>query len=363
MAFSLVKKIHIRKALLVVLCATIFTVLTIGAIKIIKGKASAATEDGEKVTLSYGDAFQYGSDPNTLTFIYTIRNVDDGTIHTAFCGNPHTEPPDDNGVQHSASIVATSSNSLKGVLLAIYAYINMSSSNAARNLIDEMFPASLGISDAIKYGWIHSIVSSYYNGYDDNLNGNAYDEAILNAAKAKIDAAINEDWPVWSEALQYNLYTITQTNRQTILWVERALNPLGSIIITKKDAETHGMVPQGNATFNGLKFIVKKNGVEIDSCVLANGSSSCTISDLEYGEYVVSEAQNINVSYQIVNNSQAVSLDSSTKEIEFENTVNKSSVRVRKKESGTQGNECMTTSGHSFYGITFGLFLNSNSYY
>ena len=354
MVFGLARKVQIRKALVFAFCVAVFAGLTLGIAKIIKEGANAVTGDGGKVTLSVYPPFHYGSHPDTSTYIYKITAVNGGATYDAFCGNPYTPYPEPS-VQHDASVVTVGDNAnLKGILLAIYAYTNRSTSSEARDLISQMFQ---GVSDNDLYGWIYSLVASYYDG-NDNLNGNAADKDRLTRARGAVQNAMGSS--VWISASKYDLYSISQAGRQTIFWIEP--KQLGSIKVTKKDATTNSATPQGNASFNGIKFTAKnKNGQIEKSCTLSNNSNSCTISDLEYGEYTVSESAGNNT-YQVnVNTTETVTVDGGTEEVEFKNEVKKGNITVRKKDAKMQNGECKTTSGHSFNGITFGLYLDKTT--
>ncbi|MBR2543941.1 VaFE repeat-containing surface-anchored protein [Candidatus Saccharibacteria bacterium] len=347
MVFGLARKVQIRKALVFAFCVAIFAGLTLSIVKIVKEGANAA-EGNVSVVYDSQKVIPYGTGGSS-TYIFSI---DSNTgRHLGFCGDPGDRPPSGG----TAVPVSASDDRTKRILLATYAYIDHG------GLIRRMLPSVSADDVNTQYGWLHSVVAYFHtNGTNDGINNDA-DRAILNNAIAVINNEIATNGQAWVDAQKYNLYSVGgEPGFQTMYWIEP--KPLGSIKITKKDATTNSATPQGNASFNGIKFTAKnKNGQIEKSCTLSNNSNSCTISDLEYGEYTVSESAGNNT-YQVnVNTTETVTVDGGTEDVEFKNEVKKGNITVRKKDAKMQNGECKTTSGHSFNGITFGLYLDKTT--
>lgn len=349
MVFGLARKVQIRKALVFAFCVAVFAGLTLSIVKIVKEGANAA-EGNVSVVYDSQKVIPYGTGGSS-TYIFSI---DSNTgRHLGFCGDPGDRPPSGG----TAVPVSASDDRTKRILLATYAYIDHG------GLIRRMLPSVSTDDVNTQYGWLHSVVAYFHtNGTNDGINNDA-DRAILNNAIAVINNEIATNGQAWVDAQKYNLYSVGgEPGFQTMYWIEP--KPLGSIKVTKKDAATENDTPQGNATFEGIKFTAKKGQIE-KSCTLSGNHSSCTISDLEFGEYTVSEEQGTNKSYTVnVSTTQTVVINNSTlKAVEFKNEVKKGNITVHKKDAKMQNGECKTSSGHSFEGITFGLYLSSGNSY
>lgn len=356
MVFGLARKVYIRKTLIVACCAAIVAVLTLGIAKIIKKGVNAA-EGNVSVVYDGNKVIPYGTGGSS-TYIFSI-DANTGR-HLGFCGDPGDTPPSGG----TAVLVDTSGDQAKRILLAAYAYIDHS------GLIMRMLP-NVDVDDVeTQYGWLHSIIAYFHtNGSNDGVHNGA-DRAVLNNAISVLENEIRTNGQAWVNAQSYNLYSVSGgPGFQTMYWIEpKPEEPRGSIIVTKKDATTHSTTPQGNASFNGIKFIVKQGQTEKGSCTLAGDSATCTIENLEYGEYTVWEANGVNgqathPSYEInVETSKPATVNSNTPTtVVFEDEVRKGSVTVRKKDAKMQDGECKTTSGHSFNGITFSIYLSSGN--
>lgn len=354
MVFGLARKVQIRKALVFAFCVAVFAGLTLSIAKIVKEGVNAA-EGNVSVAYDLSKPIPYGTS-GASAIIYTIKAGSKEFL--GFCGNYGMVPPP-SGTDLPASQLNVDNEINKRILLAVYAYVGLDKEPrdpAAVSLIQNMFPNI--VIDSPIYGWLHSVISSYYYGVS-GLSGN--DVNTLTHAKEVLESEIAHNGAAWTMAQNYNLYSMGGNGVQTIFWIEP--KPLGSIKVTKKDATTENDTPQGNASFDGITFIAKQDGAEKGRCTLSGNHSSCTISDLELGRYTVSEEQGTNKSYTVnVSTTQTVVIDDSTsKAVEFKNEVKKGNITVRKKDAKMQNGECKTTSGHSFNGITFGLYLDKTT--
>lgn len=339
----LLDRSHIIKRLSVIaVMATAIFGAIIGVTQNSKKEADAITQNGADVTVIQGQEIAYG----WTTHKYSIQSG--SSTYLGFCANPTKQSP-----TSDQTAILISSNARKYQKIKLAAYIYSVSNDTTNAILDKWFQP---IPDTnLRYAFIHAIIGLLNDGTELALPMH-WAETV----SVELDEFIDGNSAVWQQASRYQLYELDLTdhpNLQNIMWIEP--KPFGSIKVTKKDATTRNAAPQGNASFNGIKFTAKsKNGQIEKSCTL-NNSNSCTISDLEYGVYTVSESAGNNT-YQ-VNVTKTVTVDESTEEVEFENQVKKGSIKVRKKDSKMQGGECKTTSGHSFNGITFGLYLDKTT--
>ena len=332
-----------RLSVIVVMATTIFGAI-IGVTQNSKKEAGAITQNGANVTVSPGaELYNYG---DWETHKYSIQSG--ATTFVGFCANPTKRT---SAGSYPADLIDSSAEKYKKIQLAIYIYTVR---NEYTSPIMEDWFQSIS-NENTRYAYIHGIVGYLNDGTTLGLSSEQI--GWLENINQQLRNRIGENAEVWQQASRYQLYglTLSSSNLQNIMWIEP--KPFGSIKVTKKDATTKSATPQGNASFNGIKFTAKKGQIE-KSCTL-NNSSSCTISDLEYGVYTVSESAGNNT-YQ-VNVTKTVTVDESTEEVEFENQVKKGSIKVRKKDSKMQNGVCKTTSGHSFNGITFGLYLDKST--
>lgn len=315
--------------------------------------ADAATQNGAIVTVTPGVSYRYGG---WETHKYAIGSG--SSNYVGFCVNPTKST---SAGQYPAVLIANNSEVYQKIKLAIYIYTVRN--GVTQPIINDWFQTLT--DEGLRYAYVHAIVG-YLN--DGSTNGLSSQQVQwLQTVSQRLHEFIAGQAEVWKQASNYQLYglNLTNPNLQNIMWIEmKPQEPRGSIVVAKKDAETHKAAPQGGASFDGITFIVKQGQTEKGRCALSNGKTSCTISNLLYGTYTVYEAQGTNVSYQVdVNSSKSVTLNSNTANTEFENTVKKGTIKVTKKDSKMQDGECKTTSGHSFNGITFGLYYSSQNSY
>jgi hypothetical protein len=336
--------------------ATTISGAIIGVTQNSKKEADAITQDGANVTVTAGDSVRYGN-PETgwSTHKYTITS--NSVNYTGFCADPTKDSPD--GPYPAKTINTSSRINYEKIRLIIYAYTVRNTETT--KLMNEIFST---ISDEnIRYAYVHAIVGYLNSGDTSGLSQDQIgwlQDADTETLQPIIDGSKPNYYPtLWGESKNYQLYglNLTDTTKQNIMWIEP--KPFGSIRVTKKDDTTKSATPQGNASFDGITIIAKQGGVEKGRCTLSGNPSSCTISDLEYGDYTVSESGGNNT-YQ-VNVTKTVTVNSSTVDVVFENEVKKGSIKVRKKDSKMQDGVCKTTSGHSFNGITFGIYLDKST--
>lgn len=354
MVFGLARKVQIRKALVFAFCVAVFAGLTLSIAKIIKEGAKAA-EGNVSVVYDSQKIIPYGTGGSS-TYIFSI---DSNTgRHLGFCGDPGDRPPSGG----TAVPVSASNDRTKRILLATYAYIDHG------GLIRRMLPSVSTDDVNTQYGWLHSVVAYFHtNGTNDGIN-NDVDRAVLNNAIAVINNEIATNGQAWVDAQKYNLYSVGgEPGFQTMYWIEP--KPLGAIKVTKKDADLSSKpgtpdTPQGNASFDGITFVAEQDGVEKGRCALGGGSLMCIIWNLEFGKYDVREIKG-SASYQVdVNTTKEVTVSHNSfipEDVEFKDEVKKGNITVRKKDAKMQNGECKTTSGHSFNGITFGLYLDKTT--
>ena len=352
-------KSHIIKRLsVIVVMATTISGAIIGVTQNSKKEAGAITQDGADVTVTAGDSVRYGNEEaGWSTHKYTITS--NSVNYTGFCADPTKNNP--NGPYPAKMINASSNIKYEKIRLIIYAYTVRNTETT--KLMNEMFST---ISDEnIRYAYVHAIIGYLNSGDTSGLSQDQIgwlQDADTETLQPIIDGSKPNYYPtLWGESKNYQLYglNLTDATKQNIMWIEP--KPFGSIRVTKKDATTETDTPQGNASFDGITFIAKQGGVEIGRCTLSGGNSSCIISGLEYGDYTVSESAGNNNTYQVnVSTPKTVTVNGAVNE-EFENQVKTGSIKVRKKDSKMQDGVCKTTSGHSFNGITFGLYLDKTT--
>ena len=343
-----------KRILMAALGAVVLLGLSLSIIRAIDKNVDAATQNGAMVNVVPGAKYYYG---NWETHRYTIGTG--AADYTGFCVNPtrHT-----NAGQYPAILVNESDVKFQKIKLAIYIYTVRN--GVTQPIIDDWFQTIA--DEGIRYAYVHAIVG-YIN--DGTTTGLSNDQLTwLNTINGTLQGFITTNAEVWRQASGYQLYGLNLSDQslQNIMWIEP--RPLGSIRVMKKDTERPDVnAPQGTASFAGLRFVAKLNGVEKGSCTITPDADhpdpySCTISNLEYGTYTVTETQGSNASYQVdVNNPKTVTVNGNDTTIEFSDRIKKGSVKVRKKDSKMQDGECKTTSGHSFEGITFSLYLSSGN--
>ena len=357
------RRVKTRRMIIVSLCTLMLVSIAAIAIHHIRNMANAATQDGESVQLQYdpNSGVNYGgSGPvyEAATHFFKINGKD------AYCAIPKRTAPDPG--QYRATALADSDVRNK-IILAAYIYEHRNDDEAATYWMNHFYE---GQDDNKRYGWTHSVIGYLYTSqsgtpeYGDLQSGSQ--EYVQRIAGTIANIIQNGD-AIWTErASKYRLYELNTSdiaNKQNIVWIEKKDEPApeyGSIRVTKKDATTTSATPQGNASFDGITFIAKQGGVEEGRCTLSGGNSFCIISGLEYGVYTVSESAGNNTTYQVNVNAKTVTVNGAVNE-EFENEVKTGSITVRKKDSKMQDGECKTTSGHSFNGITFGLYLDKTT--
>ena len=370
MVFGLARKVQIRKALVFAFCVAVFAGLTLSIAKIVKEGVNA-TEGNVRVTYDLQNPLYYAdnlaSEPD-----FSIWPEGAATPYKAFCGSAGELPPDGNG-SYTPRVISTETENHKAIKLVLYAYKSNNDS-----LFETLFP---GTDSSQRYGWVHSVVSLLFSGKDNFQlaeDDHAHEPATLakiasfrtmvsNAKNTLIDIVRNDTQQLWTRAQDYILYAIGGSGNQTIFWIEGEPQPeYGAIKVTKKDADlsTKPDTPQGNASFDGITFVAEQDGVEKGRCALGGGGSMCIIWNLEFGEYTVREIKS-SASYQVdVNTTKEVTVSHNSfipEDVEFKDEVKKGNITVRKKDAKMQNGECKTTSGHSFNGITFGLYLDKTT--
>lgn len=352
----LLDRSHIIKRLSVIaVMATAIFGAIIGVTQNSKKEAGAITQNGADVTVVQGQEIVYaGAGKRWSTHRYSIQS---GTsTYLGFCANPTKDPPMSPTPVHPAVLI--SSNAKKYQKIKLAAYIYSVSNDTTNAILDKWFQPLPGTD--IRYAFIHAIIGLLNDGTELALP-----ERWAETVSGELEGFIDGNSAVWQQASRYQLYELDLTahpDKQNIMWIEP--KPFGSIKVTKKDATTEKDTPQGNASFDGITFIAKQGGAEKGRCKLSGNNSSCIISDLEYGVYTVSESAGNNTTYQVsVNTAKTVTVNNGTVNAEFKNKVKEGSIKVRKKDSKMQDGVCKTTSGHSFNGITFGLYLDKSTKY
>lgn len=344
-----------RRVSAVVFGFAAITGIILGIVHHSEGGVDAITQNGANVTVSPGQVINYG---DWGTHYYTIGSG--SSSYVGFCVNPTKNT---SAGQYPADLISSTEKKYQKIKLMIYIYTVRNS--VTQPIIDRWFQT---ISDEnTRYGYVHGVVGFINDGTTDGLSAEQIN--WLQDVSQELGAMIDGQEGAWQQASRYQLYGLNLNNNeslQNIMWIEAI--PDGSIRIIKKDteaAEAGSSDPQGNATFDGITFIVKLGQTEKGQCTISNGASSCTVSGLERGNYTISESAGSNTSYQVNgSSSHTATIDDShnTVEVQFSNEIKKGSITVRKKDSKIQDGECKTTSGHSFTGITFGLYLSKNTH-
>lgn len=360
MVFNLARKVHIRRSLVIALCTVICATLAFAAAKYIKDKVSAATPEGASVTLNYDAGFNYHG---TSTHHFTIGS------NSAFCANANVGAPPrtSEGGNYTADSFEASTNNYKAIKLIIYiynAYDGKINDTTAANYITQWMG---DYNNDEKYGIVHSIVSYLYSGQLSSLDTNGRNRVtdVINGLNGLIGSDNDSSNEVWKRAKTYKLYRINGNGidgvtYQNIIWIEPGPE-YGKIKIIKRDAETNSSTPQGDATFAGIKFIVKKGDTEVYSCTLTGSNSSCTTGDLEVGTYTVIEDKT-NTSYPTKVTSDPISKEVTSGnpvEVVFENRVKKGKLTVNKIDADT--GTCTNTEGLNFVGVKIQLINKSNN--
>ena len=345
------KGLVLRRIAMALLGVAAVLVAVLGIAHNLNKRVEASTQNGAAVNVVPGQKYYYG---DWETHKYTIGSG--ASNYVGFCVNPtkHT-----NAGQYPAVLINENDEKYQKIKLGIYIYTVRN--GTTQPIINDWFQT---ISDeGLRYAYVHAVVGYINDGSTRGLSSGQLQ--WLQAINQQLHNHIVGNTAVWKQASNYRLYglNLTNPNLQNIMWIEaKPEEPRGSIVVTKKDAETHKTTPQGNASFDSITFIAKQGGAEKGRCTLSNSKPTCTIGNLLYGSYTVYEAQGSNTSYQVkVNSSKNVALNGGTAGVEFENVVKKGAVKVTKKDSKVKDGECKTTSGHSFEGITFGLYLSSGN--
>ena len=345
------KGLVLRRLAMALLGVAAVLVAVLGIAHNLNKRVEASTQNGAAVNVVPGQKYYYG---DWETHKYTIGSG--ASNYVGFCVNPtkHT-----NAGQYPAVLINENDEKYKKIKLGIYIYTVRNSTT--QPIINDWFQTIP--DEGLRYAYIHAVVGYINDGSTRGLSSGQLQ--WLQAINQQLHNHIVGNTAVWKQASNYRLYglNLTNPNLQNIMWIEaKPEEPRGSIVVTKKDAETHKTTPQGNASFDGITFIAKQGGAEKGRCTLSNSKPTCTIGNLLYGSYTVYEAQGSNTSYQVkVNSSKNVALNGGTTGVEFENVVKKGAVKVTKKDSKVKDGECKTTAGHSFEGITFGLYLSSGN--
>ena len=345
------KGLVLRRLAMALLGVAAVLVAVLGIAHNLNKRVDASTQNGAAVNVVPGQKYYYG---DWETHKYTIGSG--ASNYVGFCVNPtkHT-----NAGQYPAVLINENDEKYKKIKLGIYIYTVRNSTT--QPIINDWFQTIP--DEGLRYAYIHAVVGYINDGSTRGLSSGQLQ--WLQAINQQLHNHIVGNTAVWKQASNYRLYglNLTNPNLQNIMWIEaKPEEPRGSIVVTKKDAETHKTTPQGNASFDGITFIAKQGGAEKGRCTLSNSKPTCTIGNLLYGSYTVYEAQGSNTSYQVkVNSSKNVALNGGTAGVEFENVVKKGAVKVTKKDSKVKDGECKTTAGHSFEGITFGLYLSSGN--
>ena len=348
----LLDRSHIIKRLSVIaVMATAIFGAIIGVTQNSKKEAGAITQNGANVTVIQGQKIKYVGAGTWSTHRYSIQSG--SSTYLGFCANPTKDPPME-PPSHPAVLISSNARKYQKIKLAAYIYsVSNDTTNAILNKWFQPLPDT-----NIRYAYIHAIIGLLNDGTELALP-----EHWAERVSGELGGFIDENSAVWQQASRYQLYELDLSNypnSQNIMWIEP--KPFGSIKVTKKDATTEKDTPQGNASFDGITFIAKQGGAEKGRCTLSGNHSSCTISGLEYGDYTVSEASGNNTTYQVdVSTVRTVTVNGGTEDVEFKNKVKEGSIKVRKKDSKMQDGVCKTTSGHSFNGITFGLYLDKTT--
>ena len=345
------KGLVLRRLAMALLGVAAVLVAVLGIAHNLNKRVEASTQNGAAVNVVPGQKYYYG---DWETHKYTIGSG--ASNYVGFCVNPtkHT-----NAGQYPAVLINENDEKYQKIKLGIYIYTVRNSTT--QPIINDWFQTIP--DEGLRYAYVHAIVGYINDGSTRGLSSGQLQ--WLQAINQQLHNHIVGNTAVWKQASNYRLYglNLTNPNLQNIMWIEaKPEEPRGSIVVTKKDAETHKTTPQGNASFDGITFIAKQGGAEKGRCTLSNSKPTCTIGNLLYGSYTVYEAQGSNTSYQVkVNSSKNVALNGGTDGVEFENVVKKGAVKVTKKDSKVKDGECKTTAGHSFEGITFGLYLSSGN--
>ena len=345
------KGLVLRRLAMALLGVAAVLVAVLGIAHNLNKRVEASTQNGAAVNVVPGQKYYYG---DWETHKYTIGSG--ASNYVGFCVNPtkHT-----NAGQYPAVLINENDEKYQKIKLGIYIYTVRNSTT--QPIINDWFQTIP--DEGLRYAYVHAIVGYINDGSTRGLSSGQLQ--WLQAINQQLHNHIVGNTAVWKQASNYRLYglNLTNPNLQNIMWIEaKPEEPRGSIVVTKKDAETHKTTPQGNASFDGITFIAKQGGAEKGRCTLSNSKPTCTIGNLLYGSYTVYEAQGSNTSYQVkVNSSKNVALNGGTAGVEFENVVKKGAVKVTKKDSKVKDGECKTTAGHSFEGITFGLYLSSGN--
>ncbi|MBR2754128.1 VaFE repeat-containing surface-anchored protein [Candidatus Saccharibacteria bacterium] len=356
MSFNLARKVHIRKSLVIALCTVICATLAFAAAKYIKDKVNAATPEGATVALEYNTVIEYFG---TQTHNFKIGS------HDAFCANASIQAPhkSSEGYTYTADNLETTSQNLKAIKLIAYIYTTMNTDSDSSAYMNAWLQ---GLDVGQRYGIVHSTISRLYSNDTAALDGNGLTRVNLiingNSTVAGLYTLINNNTALWQRADKYKLYRINGDGigsaYQNIVWIEPGS---GKIKIIKRDAETNSSTPQGDATFAGIKFIVKKGNTEVYSCTLTGSNSSCTTGDLEVGTYTVIEDKT-NTSYPTKVTSDPISKEvtsGNTVEVVFENRVKKGKLTVNKIDADT--GTCTNTEGLNFVGVKIQLINKSNN--
>ena len=375
------KMIH-RKALLRclifgALSAVLMLTLGISLIKNNENDTSAA--DGTVPIYHCSDdtsqcrAYYYAASGDLLYSRYIYVTLPEGGTVYAFCVEPAAYPMPEPG-NYAYELVTNESLADKKIKILLYIWRYYDSVAIAKQARNEVLESDSN-NEGYIYSWIH-VLTGGINGSVEPLNAGWAD--WFDRASAKLGDYINNNADIWMLAKDFPLYR-TKNTVQSIMWLGKKANNVGSINVQKCDLSTESCsAPQGNASFAGITFEVRNNsGKRIynptndtfydDGAVVATGTTDAdghvSFSGLPADDvnYKVIETVT-NTSYELTASEQTVTLSSSgqSETLSFYDNPVLGKIKVNKIDSET-GSCQVTSKGGSFAGTVFEVINKSTN--
>ena len=331
---------------------------------------NAATIDGEEVRVSYDDGedkkIRYGTGTGSRYSTYTRRyNVTNGAGETydALCAQPRQSDPSND--KYEATLLTGNGQYENRYAIKVFLYAWKYGNDSVRNTVfgDIVNDENWGTSEGNRrLTFAHAAIGYIYGGSEDTTGLSSNEIKQVKKRIGIVKQLVADSDPIWQAASAYNLYrtkaeNAQDKNKQDVVWLE----PTGSIIVRKRDAETQLFGPQGNGSFDGITFTLSDGSTTV-SQTLSNGATSVTFTNLNLNKkYTISESGGNN-SYSFIPEIGNITPTITGTEVVFDNTIKKGRLTVNKidKDTGT----CTNSSGLSFAGTTFQLINTSiNSIY
>ena len=356
--FKIGKKSLIKRTLFALVGICLASASIIGIIKSTKEEKVDATTAGSTVTISLvGNSIPYGNGYATNWF--QVQEAGGGT-RNAMCADPMKGSPAQGTPMVAQSLVGTEAGNLINLVFFMF--------YTGGSYGDQLLDGYNNQSTEIRYSWAHAIVGGIFGDY----YGLTAEQRTWTQNKVAYLRTLVGNSEAWNYAQYYQSFLGDPGGgKQRLVWAD-ANNPpgggqppvpqpiYGHVVVTKQDSETGSSTPQGNATFDGIRFSIDGNGVS-QSCTLSGGNPSCGFYNLPEGSYTVTETST-NASYPVrVTGGQNATISSNGQVVylNFRNTAQKGDVTVNKIDAET--GSCTAVAELTLSGAVLRIINNSTN--